>query len=66
MRTAVISSDNQTLLKIGFTAEELQKIMSGEPKEFQFDKFGHQTYKVLIKKISPKADSAKVEVKRKA
>lgn len=54
MKTAMISKDNSVTLKIGFTKQELEKILAGEAKEMQFDQFHHVKYLVLIKCIKDK------------
>ena len=54
MKTAVLSSDNKVVLKIGYTKAELEKILAGNASEFQFDKFHSTTYHILIKLIKDK------------
>ena len=66
MKMAIKWTDNSTRIKLGFTAEELHKILEGEPKLITLDKYRGHTYEVLLKKISKeKNEEPNVQVKRK-
>jgi hypothetical protein len=51
LKYAVLCKNNVTVLKVGFTKEELLKIIDGNPKEIVFDKFHTHEYHVIIKRL---------------